>query len=455
MADVLVYRLQALTGGASNALDGIDGNSLAGGELAFIHTSTKLLYIYQLNATSGQSESVPAIIAPDLNAGNKRWELLAAMNQSVLLPDTDNSHNLILQSGENLSADRILSIILGDAARSITLSGNPTLGDWFDQAVKAASSPTFGNITDSGLTASLPVFSDANKKLVSKSIADTLTALGLTSALVYKGVIDCSANPNYPAADAGHMYIVSVAGKIGGASGITVDIGDSLICKTDASASGDQATVGANWNVVQSNILIDTDGTLAADSDAKIPSQKAVKTYSDTKAPKASPVFTGDATIPTINLTGGQIKFPATQSASSDANTLDDYEEGTWEPSFTCGTPGDLSVSYGTRTGTYTKIGRVVTASFMIAATITWTTSSGIVSLSGLPFTVNGGAFTAVGAYGGYTSANFPYIGAQLSSTTSIYLFKSGSGQTAVNIPIADFPTGGTVVVYGTVSYFV
>ena len=306
MADVLVYRLQALTGGASNALDGIDGNSLAGGELAFIHTSTKLLYIYQLNATSGQSESVPAIIAPDLNAGNKRWELLAAMNQSVLLPDTDNSHNLILQSGENLSADRILSIILGDAARSITLSGNPTLGDWFDQAVKAASSPTFGNITDSGLTASLPVFSDANKKLVSKSIADTLTALGLgdwfdqavkaassptfgnitdsgltaslpvfsdankklvsksiadtltalglTSALVYKGVIDCSANPNYPAADAGHMYIVSVAGRIGGASGVVVEAGDSIICNADSTAAGDQAAVGAYWNAFQLNI---------------------------------------------------------------------------------------------------------------------------------------------------------------------------------------------------------
>src|ERR1035437_2045665 len=36
-----------------------------------------------------------------------------------------------------------------------------------------------------------------------------------------------------------------------------------------------------------------------------------------------------------LDLTGasaGQIKFPASQNASSDANTLDDYEEGTWTP---------------------------------------------------------------------------------------------------------------------------
>lgn len=75
-ADTLVYKRTVLTGGTSDALDGIDGNNLFGGELAFVHTAAKLLYTYQLNATSGQSESSPDIIAPDSNAGAKRWELL-------------------------------------------------------------------------------------------------------------------------------------------------------------------------------------------------------------------------------------------------------------------------------------------------------------------------------------------------------------------------------------------
>ena len=50
------------------------------------------------------------------------------------------------------------------------------------------------------------------------------------------------------------------------------------------------------------------------------------------------------------------VQFPATQSASSDANTLDDYEEGTWTPAL----GGFSSITYSAQTGTYTKIGNVV-----------------------------------------------------------------------------------------------
>lgn len=69
-------------------------------------------------------------------------------------------------------------------------------------------------------------------------------------ALVYKGAINCSTNPNYPAADAGDTYKVSAAGKIGGASGPSVAVGDLLICSVNSTASGDHATVGANWSVI-------------------------------------------------------------------------------------------------------------------------------------------------------------------------------------------------------------
>lgn len=85
-----------------------------------------------------------------------------------------------------------------------------------------------------------------------KSYADSLIAA--SDAMVFKGVIDCSANPNYPAADRGHTYRVSVAGKIGGASGVSVEVGDILLCMVDGSAAGNQATVGANWAVIQANI---------------------------------------------------------------------------------------------------------------------------------------------------------------------------------------------------------
>ena len=76
----------------------------------------------------------------------------------------------------------------------------------------------------------------------------------LTDPLTFKGVIDCSGNPNYPAADAGDVYRVSVAGKIGGGSGVNVEVADILLCIVDGTISGNQATVGADWTIMQANL---------------------------------------------------------------------------------------------------------------------------------------------------------------------------------------------------------
>jgi hypothetical protein len=77
------------------------------------------------------------------------------------------------------------------------------------------------------------------------------------------------------------------------------------------------------------------------------------------------------------------ITFPATQVASSNANTLDDYEEGTWTPTVTSSS-GTLT-SY-TSSGKYTKIGRSVTVSF-IAEIVTTGTASGTMRIDSFPFT--------------------------------------------------------------------
>lgn len=100
-----------------------------------------------------------------------------------------------------------------------------------------------------------------------KSVLDNFIAAN--DALVYKGVIDCSTNPNYPAASTGWMYKVSVAGKIGGASGPNVEVGDTLICMTDNSggtvSAGDHATVGTEWDIIQVNIEA---GVISSDTSA-------------------------------------------------------------------------------------------------------------------------------------------------------------------------------------------
>jgi hypothetical protein len=79
---------------------------------------------------------------------------------------------------------------------------------------------------------------------------------------------------------------------------------------------------------------------------------------------------------------GSGITFPATQSASSDVNTLDDYEEGTWTPVDGSG----ASLSLSNNSGTYTKIGQVVFARFNL--TYPSTANATAAKIAGLPFTV-------------------------------------------------------------------
>ncbi len=110
----------------------------------------------------------------------------------------------------------------------------------------------------------------------------------------------------------------------------------------------------------------------------------------------ATPTFTGQATIPTINLTGGQIVFPATQSSSADGNTLDDYEEGTFTPVWTGTSSG--TVTTGVILGRYVKVGSLVTiwVSFVNPSA---TTMSGDWRIS-LPFTVSSFSAYITGSVG-------------------------------------------------------
>jgi len=137
-------------------------------------------------------------------------------------------------------------------------------------------------------------------------------------------------------------------------------------------------------------------------------------------------------------LTANGLTFPAVQVSSADANTLDDYEEGTWTPIFgsTDIFYGDITLTYYTvpTQGLYRKIGSVVFVSFEIAVsslTVTGSTSSALY-IEGLPyipisgFPLNSSQIT-IGFAGGW-STNAPSIG--YFNTTSI---TTGTGSIGLN----------------------
>jgi hypothetical protein len=105
----------------------------------------------------------------------------------------------------------------------------------------------------------------------------------VTGLLEDKGPIDCSANPNYPAALKGDAYRVTVAGKIGGAAGVTVDIGDLAVASAD-NAGGTQAAVGASWYVLEHNLIAAVTAAIASTTEQLTGTENAKLSTPDTVA---------------------------------------------------------------------------------------------------------------------------------------------------------------------------
>ena len=147
-----------------------------------------------------------------------------------------------------------------------------------------------------------------------------------------------------------------------------------------ASSINASTTAGVVTTADTSGVLnIQTAGTTAIAIDASQAVTMAGRTTNPTT------ISVGAATPST---SGAGITFPATQSASTNANTLDDYEEGTFTPSLSFG-DGVVGLTYGYRVGIYVKVGNVVSVFIRIALNNKGS-STGHAGVSGLPFTANG-----------------------------------------------------------------
>jgi hypothetical protein len=151
----------------------------------------------------------------------------------------------------------------------------------------------------------------------------------------------------------------------------------------------------------------------------------------------------------TPSTSGAGITFPASQSASTDANTLDDYEEGTFTPVYQPASGSFSSITYTEQFGAYTKIGnRVYVQGRIRSNSISVGTASGGVRIGGLPFTVqnnsttsrNAGCLSVVTAWGG----DFPSgIFAESNSTFMPLLYRTSVNGATIDLDVTDMGTGG------------
>lgn len=182
---------------------------------------------------------------------------------------------------------------------------------------------------------------------------------------------------------------------------------------------------------------------------------------------KINNVIIGDSTplagtFTTLTATGladlsgagaGQIKFPAAQNASADANTLDDYEEGTWTPVYfgTGGSAGAYAV--GGAYGYYTKVGRKVTATFYLGLTNkgSWT-GNALIGMPNLGSCIEASVFgvCTVNAVTGYTAvSSYTYPGL-MGAYLALYMTPD-----AGNSVVGCAAVTNTSVFAGTITYMV
>ena len=116
------------------------------------------------------------------------------------------------------------------------------------------------------------------------------------------------------------------------------------------------------------------------------------------------------------------LKFGSDTAA---ANALNDYEEGTWTPTYTATSGSFSSVTYQNQIGYYTKIGDVVNLHARIDTTgMSIGSASGYLLVSGLPFTAHGSAYQSaiVGYSWGFSSVH-PTAGSTGTGMTALYLY--------------------------------
>ena len=168
--------------------------------------------------------------------------------------------------------------------------------------------------------------------------------------------------------------------------------------------------------------------------------------FSDGPLKTPTTVSVGNATPAS---TGAGITFPAAQSASSDVNTLDDYEEGTWTGTLAGSTTNPTTPVQVT--GQYTKIGRVVHVQINFA-NVNTAGAAGNVTVTGLPFTIANLAGPVGAAYSSalnFNGGDALWAVGSAASTTVSFLTNGG----AFNSLLHNGANG--VYLYFSLTYFV
>ncbi|QZI95122.1 hypothetical protein Melnitz3EXVC039M_175 [Methylophilales phage Melnitz-3 EXVC039M] len=241
----------------------------------------------------------------------------------------------------------------------------------------------------------------------------------------------------------GSTTAFTLSSAVASANDIEVFVGNVRQEPTDAyTVNGTTLTMsaapanGLNFYVVfkqlEENSVVPADGTI---STAKISSGAVTGAKIEN-----NPTIAGNLTVSGTTTTTGLITASAGVAigGTGSANTLDDYEEGTWTPLFKA-TSSNPTISYDTQLGFYTKIGNLVFLTFALEINTISSSGSGDVYID-LPFQAPSGVDYATGGWMASRMSNSE----SLSGSRSDLSFSLANGTNAMRLTQSGGSSGST-----------
>ena len=334
----------------------------------------------------------------------------------------------------------LLTLALGGSGKTLTLAGDLTTAGAYALTLTQTGATNVTLPTTGTLATLAGVESFSNKTFTTTAVFTGATSsldLGATGGNLGIARLFGSTSGSVtikPAAVAGTSTIFQLP-ETNGTSGYVLQTDGAGVTSWVAASSGLTVGTTAITSGTSGRVLYDNAGVLG---------EKTVtgtgSVVLDT-APTVSALTATGTTTPTglVDISGasaGQIKFPATQNPSANANTLDDYEEGTWTPSIYYGGSASSGQSITTTLATYVKIGKRVWLSFDFTVTAAGS-GTGNANPQGFPYTPASGNWAGSLAYAtGLTSVTVPpsiVLGAA-AANCDIYIVLTGNPLDNTNV---------------------
>lgn len=420
-----------ITNGKFNQLNDVNGNTM----LLFSATPSAVNYIELTNQVTGQAPIIQAqgsdtnvqLNIQSKGTGAITFSSAALTNQYSFYSGTLYTHQSIFNFP--VSASTSQAYTFPDATGTIALTSNI---------------PTGAALTEgSDINVTLTLGGSSSTALVN---AASITAGWSGQLSLARG----GTNANLTASNGGIFYSTASAGAILAGTATANQILMSGSSTTPAWSTATYPPTTTINQLLYSSSTNTIAGLATANSSVLITSVSGVPSLSTT-LPSGISATNMSLTTPTLGVaTATSINFGG--------STLSTYAQSqTWTPTFSFATPGNLSVSYGNQTGYYSRIGNIITAHFQLACTPTFTTASGNVEISGLPFAI--GQTYAFGACliqgpafpSGTTS---PFLQA-VTNQSYFVIGSSGSATAAAYFTNTQVTSGTTLNLSGSITYLV